>query len=192
MNSFYTENELLKMGFASLGKNVLLSRKSSIYSPSKITIGDNVRIDDFCILSGRITLGSYIHIAAYSSLFGGTEGIIMEDFSGLSSRVSIYAVSDDYSGKSLTNPTTPDKYKKLHSGRVIIGKHAIIGASSIILPNVEIKEGTAVGALSLVNKDLEEWSIYAGNPIKKIKERSKDLLELEKEFIKEIIDKQME
>jgi len=190
MTSFYTENELLEMGFASLGKNVLLSRKSSIYSPSMISIGDNVRIDDFCILSGRITLSSYIHIAAYSSLFGGSEGIVMKDFSGVSSRVSIYAVSDDYSGKSLTNPMTPDKYKKIHSGQVIIGKHVIIGASSIILPNVEIKEGTAVGALSLVNKDLDEWSIYVGNPVKRIKERSKDLLALENEFIKEIQDKE--
>lgn len=36
-----------------------------------MTIGSNVRIDDFCILSGRLEFGSYVHIAAYSALYGG-------------------------------------------------------------------------------------------------------------------------
>lgn len=188
MNSFYTQNELEGMGFESLGENVLISKKSSIYSPNKISIGDNVRIDDFCILSGRIKLGSYIHIAAYSLLVGGEEGIIMNDFSGVSSRVSIYAMSDDYSGVSLTNPMIPEKYKRTIRAQVIVGKHVIIGASSVVLPGVEIKEGTAVGALSLVNKSLQEWSIYVGNPVKIIKERSKDILTLEKKFLNEKFD----
>lgn len=52
--SFYTHDELAEIGFKSCGKNVLISRKASIYSPAKIEIGDNVRIDDFCILSGVI------------------------------------------------------------------------------------------------------------------------------------------
>ncbi len=105
--SFLSREELMEIGFKSIGENVLLSRKASIYGPENIEIGNNVRIDDFCILTGKIKLGSYIHIAAYSALFGGEEGIIMEDFSGLSSRVSVYAISDDYSGESLTNPMIP-------------------------------------------------------------------------------------
>ena len=182
--SFLSREELMEIGFKSIGENVLLSRKASIYGPENIEIGNNVRIDDFCILTGKIKLGSYIHIAAYSALFGGEEGIIMEDFSGLSSRVSVYAISDDYSGESLTNPMIPTKYKNLNTGKVVLRKHVIVGSASVILPGVEIKEGTAVGALSLVTKSLDEWSIYVGIPAKKINNRSKRILELEKEFLK--------
>lgn len=78
--SFYSEEELKEIGLKSYGKNVLISRNATIYGADKISIGDNVRIDDFCILSGNISLGSYIHIAAYCGLFGGDAGIIMEDF----------------------------------------------------------------------------------------------------------------
>lgn len=37
-NSFYSEKELQKIGFRSLGKNVCISKKASIYSPRKISI----------------------------------------------------------------------------------------------------------------------------------------------------------
>ncbi len=69
-----------------------------------MAINDNVRIDDFCILSGHIEIGSYIHIAAYSALYGGQAGIFMDDFLNISSRVFVYSVSDDYSGETMTNP----------------------------------------------------------------------------------------
>ena len=62
MNSFYSDEELKKIRFKSLGENVLISKKASIYSPEKIIIGNNVRIDDFCILSGNIQIGNHVHI----------------------------------------------------------------------------------------------------------------------------------
>ena len=69
MDSFYSQNELLELGFKKIGTNVLISKKSSIYNAQNIEIGDNVRIDDFCLLSGTIKLGNYIHIGAYSALY---------------------------------------------------------------------------------------------------------------------------
>ena len=68
--SFYTNDELLDLGFQCVGSHVLISRKASLYGTKGMQIGDNVRIDDFCILSGEITLGSNIHIGAYSALYG--------------------------------------------------------------------------------------------------------------------------
>lgn len=183
--SFYSEEELREIGLYTYGKNVLISRNATIYGADKINIGDNVRIDDFCILSGNITLGSYIHIAAYCGLFGGEAGIIMEDFTTLSSRCAVYGVSDDYSGAALTNPMLPDKFRNVMEGAVTIKKHSIIGTGSSILPNVTIGEGCSVGSMSLVNKSIDAWGIYVGIPCKRIKERKKDLLELEKEFLKE-------
>lgn len=187
MSNFLNSQELASLGIKSYGKDVLIGRFAVLYNPEKLTLGDHVRIDDFTIISGNVTIGSYIHISQFCGLYGGDAGIVMEDFSGLSAKCSIYAVSDDYSGMSMTNPMIPSKYKpKAISKGVFIGKHAIIGCNSVVLPGVEIHEGTAVGSLSLVTCSLEPWSINTGIPASKKKDRCKDILELEKQFLTEI------
>ena len=60
----------------------------------------------------------------------------------------------------------------------------IIGANSIIFPNVIVGEGTAVGAMSMVKESLDDWYIYAGIPVRKVKPRQKKMLELEIDFKK--------
>lgn len=181
--SFLTQNQLETIGFRHLGRNVLISKNTSIYRPELISIENNVRIDDFCIISGEINLGSHIHIAAGVYLFGGNTGIHIQDFAGLSSRCSIYAESDDYSGKYLTNPTVDEAYRKISKKRIQINKHAILGASSIILPGASLAEGTALGANSLLTKVTQPWSVYFGSPAKRIRARSNELLKLEKGFL---------
>jgi len=187
MSNFLTEDEIQKIGIKSIGKNVLIGRHVVLYSPSTLEIGDNVRIDDFTIVSGKVKLHSYIHISQFCGLYGGDEGIEMDDFSGLSSKCSVYATSDDYTGKSMTNPMIPSKYKPTSINKpVFIGKHAIIGCNSVVLPGVMIPEGAAVGSLSLVTRSLEPWSINTGIPAKKKHDRHKDLLDLEKQFWSEM------
>ena len=185
LDSFYSSYELNELGLASFGENVLISHKVSIYGAEKISIGNNVRIDDFCILSGKITIGDYIHIAAYTALYGGDKGIIIQDFANLSSRTSIYSISDDYSGETMTNPMIPDKFKNIQSEEVIIERHVIIGSGCVVLPGVVLKEGSSFGAMTLVNRSSESWSINAGIPFKKIKNRRKELLKLEEIFLNE-------
>jgi acetyltransferase-like isoleucine patch superfamily enzyme len=179
--AFYTKEQLKELGFKNLGENVLISDKASIYGSQYIEIGDNVRIDDFCILSGSskgILIGNNVHIACYSSLVG-KENITLNDFSGLSSRVSIYSSTDDYSGNFLTNPTVPEEFTNVISKPVYLGKHVIIGSNSVILPGVYLADGIAVGSLSLVTKSFEEFKVIGGIPAKIIKERSKNLLDIE-------------
>jgi len=184
MSSFLSQEELDKIGFKSLGENVSISKMVSIYSPELISIGSNVRIDDFVFLSGDITLGNNIHIAPYSLLIGGSggAGIVMKNYSGLSSHVTIYSISDDYSGEFMTNPTIPSNYTNVIKGRVVLQEYVIIGASSVILPGVEIGEGTAVGAMSMVTKSLPEWKICRGIPARALMDRSKKLKELEQQL----------
>lgn len=188
LNSFYTFDELNKLGLANIGDNVLISHKVSIYGAEKINIGDNVRVDDFCILSGKITIGNYVHIAAYTALYGGDKGINIHNFANISSRVSIYSINDDYSGDTMTNPMIPDKFKNIQSEKVVIEKHVIIGSGCVVLPGVILKEGSAFGAMTFINRSSESWSINIGIPFKKIKDRSKKLLKLEKEFRKEALN----
>ena len=182
MTSFYTEEELKGLGFRHIGNGVCISRKASIYGAQNISLGDHVRIDDFCILSGRIEIGSYVHVAAYTALYGGSDGIFIEDFANLSSRICVYSVSDDYSGQTMTNPMVPDEYKAVESAPVHIRRHVIVGSTSVILPGVDLQEGSAFGSFSFINRDPEPWSMNAGIPARKIKERSRNLLELEKQF----------
>ena len=82
----------------------------------------------------------------------------------------------------MTNPTLPESYRKVDSRRVRIGRHAIIGAGSVILPGVNIGDGSSVGALCLVTRDLEPWGVYVGSPARRVGNRARDILELEKQF----------
>ena len=177
MNSFYSESELKAIGFKSVGRNVYLSRKATIYSPERISIGDNVRIDDFCLLSGDITLGSHIHISAYVALYGGM-GIELEDFTGISPMSVIYSAMDDFSGDFLIGPIHPQELTNVTGGRVLLKKYSQIGTHSVVFPNLTIGEGSVVGACSLVNKSLDSWGIYYGVPAVRIKNRNKGLLRL--------------
>lgn len=173
------------LGFASVGENVQISDKASFYGVNRIEIGSNTRIDDYSVLAagvGGIQIGNHVHIAVGSLLVGAGK-ITLSDFSGLSSRISIYSSSDDYSGAWLTNPTIPSEYTGVTHADVFLGKHVIVGSGSVILPGVVLEEGVAIGALSLVIKRCEAFGIYAGNPVKRIKERKRDLLELETKFL---------
>jgi len=185
MTSFYNTDELNQMGFKSTGKNVLISKKASFYGISRISLGNNVRIDDFCVISagiGGIEIGNNVHIAVFASLMG--EGkITLGDFSGISSRVSIYSSNDDYTGEHMTNPTIPAEFTGVVHSDVTLGKHVLVGCGTVILPGVTINEGAAIGALSLVDRDCEDFFIYSGNPVRKLIHRSRKLLELEKKFL---------
>lgn len=183
--AIYTQAELQSLGFLSVGKNVRVSTRASFYGVAKIALGDNVRIDDFCVLSagdGGISIGSHVHIAVFSSLIGAGK-ITINDFCNVSSRVAIYSSSDDYSGQYLTNPTISSQFTNVEHAAVTLYKHVIVGAGCVILPGVTLAEGVALGALALVNRDLQPWGIYAGQPAKYIKPRSKNLLNLEPAFL---------
>lgn len=157
-----------------------ISQKASIYG--NLQMGNNVRIDDFCILTGNIKIGNNVHIGAYSFLSGG-EGIVIEDYAQISQRVTIYTASDDYSGMSLVGPTIPDKFKPgIDRGPVELMKHVLLGIGTVVMPYLTLFEGACTGAFTFVKHDLPAWGIYVGVPARFLKPRDKRMLELEKEF----------
>src|SRR6056297_498725 len=174
-SDIYDNAELEKMGIR-VGRNVRI-HKTALFFGTNITIGDNVRIDSYSIItSGKpVLLGNYIHIGAGSHIFG-TEGIKMDNYSGLSPRCSIFTSTDDYCQGYMTNPTIPHKFKKVFTAPVHLQKHVIIGCGSVILPGVTLCDGASVGALSLVNKNVEAYSVVAGTPIQEVGKRDKQQL----------------
>jgi acetyltransferase-like isoleucine patch superfamily enzyme len=176
-----SRTEIMSKGFAEVGQDVRISEFARFHGASRIRIGNHVRIDDFCVLSagaGGIRIGNHVHIAAYCSLIG-QGAISLADFCNLSSRVSLYSSNDDYSGNTLTNPTVPEHLKCVDHAPVTLGRHVIVGSGSVILPGVTLEDGVAVGSLSLIKRDCAAFCIYAGNPARRIKERSRALLALE-------------
>ncbi len=173
--SFLSGTELKKIGFKSYGEHILISKYASFYSPEKMILGNHVRIDDFCLLSGEITIGNYVHISAYTALYG-RYGIELKDYSGLSPRVTIFSASDDFSGEYAVGPLLPQNITHVQGGKVIIDKYVQVGSGSVILPDIHIHEGTAIGAMSLINKNISAWKIAAGIPAEIIKDRKKELI----------------
>jgi len=182
--SYLTQEQLLELEFKFLGKNVKISHKASIYDYKNLEIGNDSRIDDFCVISGNVKIGSNVHITPMCIIAGGEKGVIFEDFVTVAYGVKIFTQSDDYHGYSLTNSTVPKKYKNEKKLKVLLKRHSIVGAGSTILPGVVLEEGTSIGAMSLVTRSTISWSIYAGIPAVKIQYRSKDLIKKEKEYLK--------
>ena len=156
------------------GQNVIIGKTVRIRYPELVSIADNCIIDDFTYISTQLEMENNVHISAGCKLIGGPKcKVTMQSYSTFSPNVVIAAGSDDYVG-GIATPMVPESVKgDVEYGDVVIARHSIVGAGSVIMPNVKFGEGAAVGALSLVKEDLESWSLYAGIPAQKLKNRNK-------------------
>lgn len=182
--AFMTRTELERLGLRGLGRDVLVSRTAALYHPDTITLGDRCRIDDFCLISGTVELERNVHLAAYTNVAGGRGGVVFRDFSGAAYGCHVIAQSDDYSGRTMTNPTVLARFKAETVAGIIIGRHAILGTQTVVLPGVVVAEGTATGAQTVLRRSTEPWRIYVGNPARVLAERSRDLLRLEEAMLR--------
>ncbi|KAA3451661.1 galactoside O-acetyltransferase [Mesorhizobium sp. SARCC-RB16n] len=181
--SYLREEKLRDAGFRFFGNNVRISDTCTIVGVDNINIGDDVTIDSGTVLncnSGSITIGNFVHIASACYL-NGAGTIVLGDFCNLDSGTCIYSATDDYLGETLTDPTSPEEeLDGVKCAPVQLGKHVITGAGAVILPGCRIGEGSSIGAMSLVTKDLDGWGVFSGVPAKRLKDRSRALLELER------------
>lgn len=184
--AYLTVEQLEKLNFKSLGKGVKVSDRASIYDAERIELGDFCRIDDFCVISGKVKFGNYCHVTPMCLIAGGKPGIEISDFCTFAYGVRIFSQSDDYSGNSMVNSLIPKKYKSEEFSKVVIERQVIVGAGTTIFPGVVVSEGCAIGAMSLVNKTTEPWGVYIGTPARRVKSRTKKVLELEKRFLSEV------
>ena len=176
----YSIEELKQMGIQVHGNNIKISKFVNIYNPKNLILHDNIRIDDFTIISckGIVEIFNYVHIGAHCFVSSATK-IVFGNYSCISPGVKLFGACDDFSGEFMTNPVVPSEFLNVTTGDIIFESHALVGSNSVVLPNVVLAEGTAIASLSLVKKNTERWTIYGGIPIKKIKERSNNCKELE-------------
>lgn len=186
MDNYFNQEELKKFAFAKMGDNIKISKSARLYDTHKMEFGNNVRIDDFCLLSGKLVFENNIHITPYCCLAGGDEGIYFSDFTAIAYRVTIFTRSDDYNGDTMVGSMIPEtlRFNTIRKP-VHLGKHVVIGTNTIVLPGCDIGEGCSIGAMSLMTKPTEPWGVYWGIPAKRYKERSKKMLEQEKKYFSE-------
>lgn len=133
-----------------MGKGVLIKRNVKVYFPERLEVGDYASLNENVVIdaSGGVEIGDHTRIAI---------------------NAAIISQSHNYSRTDI-----PLKLQGKELGRVVIGRDVWIGCNSIILYKVTIGDGAVVGANSLVNSDVEPYTVVAGSPAKKIKMRGQD------------------
>lgn len=180
--------------FKRVGRGVVFGKNMTIRHPKKITIGNNVIFDDNVVLDakgknnngieikdnvviGRNTMlsckGGDIFVDEHSNI-GANCYIISETKFNLGKYVFIAGNSYLIAGGNHTYKSRdiPIMFQpSVSKGGVTIEDDVWLGAGVIVLDGVKIKKGAIIGAGSLVNKDIDEYSIAVGSPAKVIKSR---------------------
>lgn len=181
---YFKSDELRAFGFARVGEGSAIARTCTIVGLENITLGDFVRIDGFTTMiasGGRLSIGNRVHVCS-GCVLGATGGIELADYSSLSHGVRLLSAIDDFSGRTMTNSTLPPELLGVQAAPIHIGRYVPIGSGCIILPGATVGEGSAVAAMSVVNRPLGEWTIFGGNPVRELGPRSRDLLELARQL----------
>lgn len=156
------------------GTDCRIHNTAILNHPELIEAGDYTSIDIGVYCSTQLCIEEYVHIAPYVCIIGGKYSILtMGKFSGIAAGSKIVCASDDFT-KKLLNPQVPQKYKNVINKPVVMKDFTCVGVNSIVMPGVIMKEGSVLGANSLLMEDTEPWSIYVGNPARKIGDRDKE------------------
>lgn len=177
--SYLSPDEIQTFGFLELGQNVKISSNATVYSAERIKLGNNIRIDDFCVLSGNISIGDNVHLSTHVALTATQEPLIVGRGSTISYGSKLFTATDDFGGDFMFNSTYDSNQRNVVHSPIIIEEFVAIGALCTVMPGSFLGNGVAVGAMSLVKGTLEPWSIYVGTPVRFLRERSKKLLDLE-------------
>jgi len=178
--------------FKKVGKGVSFGKSITVRHPHKITIEDNVVIDDYCVLDAKgldnngITLGKNIFIGRNSILSCKNGDISIGDnvvvgfnceiFSGskvaigentlIAAYVYITGGGHDYSRVDI--PVS--EQEKTFYG-IKVERNCWIGAGAIVFDGVTIGNDTIIGAGAVVSKDIPPYSIASGVPAKVTRSR---------------------
>lgn len=177
--SYLSLKELKNIGFYQVGDNVKISSKASIYEVERISLGSNIRIDDFCVLSGNISIGNNVHLSTHVSLTATIEPLLVDEGSTISYGSKLFTASDDFGGDYMFNPTYSLSERNVIHRSITIEKFVAIGALCTIMPGSHIGTGAVVGAMSLVKGNLNPWTIYVGTPVRVLQERKRGLLDFQ-------------
>lgn len=147
-----------------IGKNLHAGRGVFLWAKDSISIGDNFYIGKYSIIESDALIGNNVIFANHVSLIGRYDHHFQQ--LGVPIRLAMQIRDNDYDWKGLGQ-------------KIVIEDDVWIGLGSIVLSGVTIKTGSIIAAGSVVTKDVEPYSIYAGNPAKKIRDRFDNINQLQ-------------
>jgi acetyltransferase-like isoleucine patch superfamily enzyme len=154
------------------GIDVYINDDIYLKNKNLVEIGNHVAIDKGFYCTTQLVVGDYVHIAPYVVTIGGNNSkIILDHFSFVAAGTKLVAGSESYAEDGLIGPTIPIKYRVVKLSQIKFEKFSGCGANCTILPGVTLREGSVIGANSIVTRDTDPWTVYAGNPAKPIRTR---------------------
>lgn len=189
-----SDDQLQGLQLAGLGTNVQIGHSVKIIGAENITIGSNVVICDFTLIvaaQGFLDLHDHVYIGSHCYL-GCAGGITIKNFAGCATGCRLISQSEYYSGQYLPAAATLEsaidvsQYAPQDCRPIVFEKYTMLGANSVVLPGVVLKEGAAVGAMSLVTKSLVPWTVYFGSPARRLKRRKQRPIDLEQRYRQEL------
>ncbi len=169
-------NEEIKKSLGYCGNNVYIGHNVIFTNPKNVILGDNIRIDPFCLITTALEVDSYAQICSHAVLGGGSSHKIKLskwNFIGYGSK--LFCASEDYSGEfGPVNEFWGNN--KIFRGDITFEDYSGIASDVMVFPGVTIPEGCTIGAKSFVysKNELKMWSIYLGNPLIFHKFRNKE------------------
>jgi acetyltransferase-like isoleucine patch superfamily enzyme len=156
----------------------IISANIRVRYPDVFEIGEDSIIDDFCYFATQVSVGVGSHIANNCSVGGGrAHRFRLGDLSSLSAGVRIWCASDDFVRDlvALVPQGLVDPKEHVVAGDVLLGDYTAVGSNSVVMPDNRIPDGTTIGAMSFVppRYPFEEWSVYAGVPIRRVGSRDR-------------------
>ena len=151
--------------YYSFGKNFHVGARVRIWGKSKIEIGNNFYMGRDSQIETNVKIGNNV-ICGNKVAFVGRFDHNFQQI-GVPTRLANQIRDKDYNWKGLNEIT-------------IVEDDVWIGYGTIIMSGIKIGEGSIIAAGSVITKDVEAYSIYGGNPAKKIKDRfdkKEDLIE---------------
>jgi len=139
-----------------IGVNLHAGREVFLWAKHGISIGNNFYIGKYSIIECDAVIGNNVIFANHVSLIGRYDHHYQQI--GVPMRLATQIRDKDYNWKGINQ-------------KIVIEDDVWIGLGVIILSGIEIGEGSIIAAGSVVTKDVESYSIYAGNPAKKIRNR---------------------
>ena len=174
------------------GSNVIFGQNVVLRHPHKIRIGDDVVVDDNCLLDAKgttntgITLGSGVFIGRNTILSCKNGSIHVEDGANIGFNCELFSASEVRIGRAallaaycyviggdhdFSDPSQPVLDQARTSAGVIIGAGAWLGAGAKILDGVTIGDGAIVGAAAVVRSAVPAGAIAAGIPARIVGQR---------------------
>jgi len=165
-----------KRRLGAMGEDCFVDTGVTIMGAKNVFLGNNIHLDErisILCMEGQIVIKDFVHIAANCLLQG--KGVIeIGNYCAISAGTMMYSSSnyylDEHGNKITGSAMAPKWMQRIIKGKISMQDYSFVSVNCAILPNVVIGKHSLVGANSVVNKDVEEYTVVVGSPAKKIKE----------------------